>query len=196
MPADVCMVVEGTYPYLTGGVSTWVHQLISSMPQLTFAIAHISTQKDPTRRIKYELPGNVVEIRDLYLHQHVYSEPGKVRRRCLQSSDWKRLREQLRMAARGEAFSPATMQGLGQKFDRMEDFIATVDESKEGWQFICELYEEFANPGTGILDFFWAARSIQLPLLGVLYQAMPDARVYHSASTGYAGGIGGDAIRA
>ena len=36
--ADVCLVLEGTYPYVRGGVSTWVHDLIGSLPDLRFAL--------------------------------------------------------------------------------------------------------------------------------------------------------------
>ena len=32
MTADVCLVVEGTYPYVAGGVSSWLHALITNLP--------------------------------------------------------------------------------------------------------------------------------------------------------------------
>ena len=35
---DVCLVLEGTYPYVRGGVSNWVHDLIRSLPDLRFAV--------------------------------------------------------------------------------------------------------------------------------------------------------------
>src|SRR5439155_7364424 len=39
--ADVCLVLEGSYPYVKGGVSTWVHDLIGSLPELRFALVHV-----------------------------------------------------------------------------------------------------------------------------------------------------------
>ena len=30
----ICLVLEGCYPYVNGGVSTWMHQYITEMPQL------------------------------------------------------------------------------------------------------------------------------------------------------------------
>jgi len=36
--ADVCLLLEGTYPYVRGGVSTWVKQLIEGMQDLSFSI--------------------------------------------------------------------------------------------------------------------------------------------------------------
>ena len=29
---DVCIIVEGSYPYVAGGVSSWVHDLIRACP--------------------------------------------------------------------------------------------------------------------------------------------------------------------
>ena len=34
--ADVCLVLEGTYPYVEGGVSSWTHELINRQSHLTF----------------------------------------------------------------------------------------------------------------------------------------------------------------
>ena len=39
--ADVTLLLEGTYPYVAGGVSSWVHQMISSYPNRRFALMHI-----------------------------------------------------------------------------------------------------------------------------------------------------------
>ena len=36
-PADVCLVLEGTYPYVSGGVSTWVHQIVTALSDVTFS---------------------------------------------------------------------------------------------------------------------------------------------------------------
>ena len=34
--ADVCLILEGTYPYVTGGVSGWAHGLIKEQSHLSF----------------------------------------------------------------------------------------------------------------------------------------------------------------
>ena len=31
---DVCLILEGTYPYIVGGVSNWTHALLSGLPSL------------------------------------------------------------------------------------------------------------------------------------------------------------------
>ncbi len=36
--ADVCLMLEGTYPYVLGGVSAWVDQIIKGLPELKFRV--------------------------------------------------------------------------------------------------------------------------------------------------------------
>ena len=38
----VCFVLEGSYPFITGGVSSWVHDLIQGMPEIDFVLFSIS----------------------------------------------------------------------------------------------------------------------------------------------------------
>lgn len=34
----ICVILEGCYPYVTGGVSTWMHQYIKAMPEHEFVL--------------------------------------------------------------------------------------------------------------------------------------------------------------
>ena len=64
--ADVVLVLEGTYPYAIGGVSTWVHGLLTSLPDTTFGIVHLYAGAQP-QRAQFERPANVAWHRDLRL---------------------------------------------------------------------------------------------------------------------------------
>ena len=33
----ICLVLEGSYPYVHGGVSTWMHAYIQAMPRQEFS---------------------------------------------------------------------------------------------------------------------------------------------------------------
>lgn len=57
---DVCLILEGTYPYVVGGVSKWVHELIKNLNHLKFSILHLYA--DERKEIKFEIPGNVDSI--------------------------------------------------------------------------------------------------------------------------------------
>src|SRR5262245_43468172 len=67
--ADVCLVLEGTYPYTSGGVSTWVHDLIRSLPGRRFALAHIGADRGAPGTARYDLPPNVTGLTDLYCRE-------------------------------------------------------------------------------------------------------------------------------
>ena len=41
--ADVCLLVEGTYPFVSGGVSSWVHDIILGHPELRFAVLNVGS---------------------------------------------------------------------------------------------------------------------------------------------------------
>ncbi len=71
----ICLIAEGSYPYITGGVSSWINQLIRSMPEYEFVL--IAINPDSTRRgqYRYELPDNLVNIYELFLDV-IQKKPG------------------------------------------------------------------------------------------------------------------------
>ena len=58
----VCIVVEGCYPYVAGGVSSWIHGLIQSFPKVEFVLQTIISTRDQSGRFIYQLPENVTEV--------------------------------------------------------------------------------------------------------------------------------------
>lgn len=56
---DVCVVVEGNYPYVTGGVSQWVDGLLHGMPDLDFAVAHVRAEGTCSPSPAYRPPAGV-----------------------------------------------------------------------------------------------------------------------------------------
>lgn len=53
---DVCLVVEGSYPYVTGGVSVWAHGLLTGLPDVRFTVAHVRDAGDPDLPHVFGLP--------------------------------------------------------------------------------------------------------------------------------------------
>lgn len=66
--ADICLCLEGTYPYVFGGVSTWVHELIKAQSHLTFYLVCILPLEAPTISC-YEHPDNVIGITNIHLQK-------------------------------------------------------------------------------------------------------------------------------
>ncbi|MEA1832373.1 GT4 family glycosyltransferase PelF [Methylobacterium durans] len=181
--ADICLVVEGCYPYVRGGVSTWVDWLIRGNPDLTFAIVAIVADRGP-REIRYTLPENVVAFSDLHLHTDFRSQPWQESARTSETEEI--LAEQLIALVRG---------GGVDAFDRLVRLVndpesglthASLMASPLSWRVTCQMYERLM-PHASFLHFFWAWRALFGGLFAVLKAPLPRARVYHTISTGYAG---------
>ena len=63
----ICIIAEGCYPYVVGGMSSWAHGLIRSFPHQEFVILTIVANRELRGKFVYELPENVVELHELYL---------------------------------------------------------------------------------------------------------------------------------
>lgn len=57
---DVCLILEGTYPYVIGGVSRWTHTLVNNLSEIEFSIVHLHSGQG--KEIKFEVPKNVRSI--------------------------------------------------------------------------------------------------------------------------------------
>lgn len=66
---DVALLLEGTFPYVSGGVSSWVNQIIRAFPDLTFAVVFIGSRRSDYGEMRYTLPDNVKHIETHYLHE-------------------------------------------------------------------------------------------------------------------------------
>lgn len=182
---DVCLILESTYPYVAGGVSTWVHQLVSAMKDLKFGVIYISPHSDPTRTVKYNIPPHVLYLKELSLHDYDLL-PRRERR--LRDADVDLIRKFYTALER-------------ENYDLFADFIklfrgedSCLDAeaffaSKEIWQLLLEFYGRLGE-NVSFLDFFWTWRGVHLPLMQVVMAEIPKAKIYHSVSTGYAGLLG------
>ena len=61
----VCIIVEGCYPYIMGGVSSWTHNLISQMKDVEFIVQAIIVDRSMRGKFRYNLPDNVISVREI-----------------------------------------------------------------------------------------------------------------------------------
>ena len=54
----LCLIAEGCYPYVAGGVSSWIQMLIKGLPEYEFIIYAIGAQKSQKGEYKYQIPDN------------------------------------------------------------------------------------------------------------------------------------------
>ena len=63
----ICLILEGCYPYVFGGVSTWMHQYINKMKEHEFVLWVIGAKAENRGKFVYEFPENVTEVHEVFL---------------------------------------------------------------------------------------------------------------------------------
>ena len=63
----ICLILEGCYPYVFGGVSTWMHQYINNMKEHEFILWVIGANAKDRGKFVYELPQNVTAAHEVFL---------------------------------------------------------------------------------------------------------------------------------
>jgi len=67
---DVCLIVEGAYPRVTGGVAAWVHQLVSGLPELSFSVLSLVPADGVELPVVYAAPPGVEVIEVPFDFEH------------------------------------------------------------------------------------------------------------------------------
>lgn len=181
----VCLLLEGTYPFITGGVSSWVHQLIQAIPDVDFKLFSISPSAD--QDVNYTVPGNVIEHVDTVLTEAPKKKvklSGRKKHELFSS-----IKEN-----HGSFFagSFAKIDELLKTFPEEADFNRMAVQSDTGWDLISRMNQK-QNPVYPFNDYYWAWKSAHAMIFKVVGARLPEADVYHAVSTGYAGLLGSKA---
>ena len=76
----VCIVAEGCYPYVVGGVSGWINSMIKSFPNIEFILLTIVANRSVRGKFVYELPENLTQVYELYLEDCEWEEGERERK--------------------------------------------------------------------------------------------------------------------
>ena len=177
----VCMVVEGCYPYMAGGVSSWIHGMIRSFPKLEFVLLTIISNRSLSGKFTYELPENVTEVHELYLEDVDWNRKG-FRGGRLKKEEYQAMRSLILGRHVEWERLYRLFQETGISLDKLlmgEDFMNIVRE-----------YYDLKYSQLVFSDFLWTMRSVYLPLFFALKMKLPKANLYHCVATGYAGVLG------
>lgn len=172
-------MLEGCYPYVNGGVSTWMHQYINEMPEHEFVLWVIGAKAQDKDKFVYTLPENVVEIHQVFLDDalrikdtglfnYAFTEKQHKALSDLiisKDPDWDLLFEMYQV----KRINPMS-------YLKSEVFLQSLIE-------VCK--KEF--PYIAFSDVFHSVRSRLLPVLYLMGTYVPKADVYHAISTGYGG---------
>jgi polysaccharide biosynthesis protein PelF len=180
---DVCLILEGSYPYVSGGVSAWTHDLITRQDHLNFHIVAI-LPRDDEPEMKYELPPNVTGITKIHLQRLPEGN-------ALSSSRAQEMFSRLKQPLINLTTGTAGLTDFQTIMEAVEPHRETAGEkallnSEAAWELINTMYEaSFAE--SSMLDYFWSWRAVMGGLSSLLAVELPKAKCYHALSTGYAG---------
>lgn len=178
----VCLICEGSYPYVPGGVSNWVQMLCRQFQDVEFVVWSIATIREEMPEYAYPLPENVKEVQTLYLGDAVFKRSGR----------------KIRLSREEKA----TLKGLLIGSMNTINWMGVLELAKRHREHLCDLLmsesffdictEEYRRQGSRkvFLHFLWNFRGIYFPLMYTLSQEIPKADIYHAVSAGYGGILG------
>lgn len=192
---DVMLLLEGTYPFVSGGVSSWVNQIIRGFPEIRFGACFLGSRPEDYGKPRYALADNVVHVETHYMYEkhapplvspklgdpeafNNVAELHKIFRKAAESGD--------------KAGLTKAMQGVlpllddGQELDE-----AAFLHGDLAWKYLAHQYAgQCSDPS--FVDYFWTVRIMHSPIwmLSRVAQTLIPARCYHTISTGYAGFLG------
>lgn len=191
--ADVCLLLEGTYPYVSGGVSSWVNHLIQAFADVRFSLVFMGSRPQDYGQAVYEFPANVVAYEEYFIHDPTPKEA--VREVIKGDKHAFELSEKFHVALRDHTH-PDLVARL------MKDMLPLMDKGKGlsnhqflygkmSWETVTEYYERYCTDPS-FTDYFWTVRMMHKPIWDIVQisQRIIPAQLYHSVSTGYAGFLG------
>lgn len=173
----VCVISEGSYPYITGGVSSWLHDLITFIPEFDFSVFSLSPAGG--QELKYRFPENVREHRDLV----IALEPGSTRSGASARP--------IAGAMLGflSAEPKEALLFFGEFIRRLDEHPVGIDDliaDERVWAYITSSNQAL-NPLYPFADYFWAWKSVYAMMLAAVSRPAHEADLYQSLSTGFAG---------
>lgn len=196
--ADIALLLEGTFPYVSGGVSSWVNQVLQAYPEHRFAIVFLGSRREDYGDFRYALPPNVVHFEQHFLfdalHSNIQPAPSRGHPEALaKAREFLQALEAHDGSAESRAKVLAAMRSIALELQPggslpLEDFL----HSEFAWDLIRDSYRRHCTDPS-FVDFFWTVRIMLQPLwlMARIAHGLIPVRVLHTVSTGYAGFLGG-----
>ena len=197
---DVAIIMESTYPFLKGGVSAVVHDIVTMNRDISYGIIHIAWDSAAPSEDLYGMPENVRWVRLIHLSMEEHAQDFKAAGARAVGMD------------RGQR-----RRGSGWFFDGIRTLARTGDpeplwrlydagfnprtRTMEAWrvlgtqEFMTAVRERLSGLGLSLSETFWLVRDFMSILYALLAETMPRARVYHAHTTGYASLVAAAAAR-
>jgi hypothetical protein len=197
---DVAIVMESTYPYLKGGVSAVVHDIVTHNADLSYGIIHITWDSDSPMTDLYGMPANVRWVRTVFLsmeeHRHNFlSVSAKDLGMTAQQ------REELSHRLFDALYALSERGDVEDLWDLIDEGLNERTRKYPLWallgsrEFMQTLQDRMPQLNLSLANSFWTLRNFFSLAFAVLGETMPRASVYHAHTTGYASLLGAAAAR-
>mgnify|MGYP002646229888 FL=1 len=180
----ICIVAEGCYPYVVGGVSSWVNSMIKTFPDYQYTVLSIVANRSFRGKFVYDLPENVVEVHELYLEDYDFrrTKSNKMRKIKMTDTEFEAMKSLL---INQKVDWDTLFRFFGEKDFSLNDLLM----GPQLLRAVKDCYR-IRYPEVIFSDFLWTMRSMYLPLFLALKIKLPKADLYHCVATGYAGVLG------
>ncbi len=178
----VCLILEGSYPYVFGGVSSWVHQYMKAMPDIEFVLWCIGAKAEDKGKFKFEIPENVKEIHEVFLDDALKIRTKKSNKIRLTKEEQEELKNLLEC-------DKLDWNVLFRLFHTKKANPVSLLMSSVFLDILIKVCME-KYPFVAFSDMFHTVRSMMLPELYLMTGQVPQADLYHATATGYSGILG------
>jgi len=195
----VCLLTEGTYPYVRGGVSTWCDDLVKGLPDVEFIIYAIIG--NPSGRLEYTLPKNVSRLVSVPLWGHERLTEYNAKdlgggKRARSAADLRKtfiplfrtfLEQMLRGIEHAEPKLLVASIGHLYRYFRDHDYDWTM-RRPETWEMAMDLFaaQAFHARFMSSLEAIELVRSLYRYLIPLAIE-LPECDVYHTSVAGLTG---------
>ncbi|MCK4870816.1 MAG: GT4 family glycosyltransferase PelF [Gammaproteobacteria bacterium] len=186
--ADIALLLEGSYPFVSGGVSSWVQEIIKGFPQYKFALIFLASSPEDYNHPYYELPENVVHFEIHYLFsregQRIAGENRKIFQEKMFLHDW--------VFERKEEIFLNQFRDLDFYLGVAEEIAPiSIFKRRKAWDYLTQSYLKYCTDPS-FLNYYWNIFSLEKPVLVIAnaIQNFIKVKTVHAVSTGYAGFMG------
>ncbi|MCK9224891.1 MAG: GT4 family glycosyltransferase PelF [Candidatus Muirbacterium halophilum] len=184
--SNVCIISEGSYPYVRGGVGDWIHKIISNMPDISFSVFFIGSKKEDCLNKNYDFPKNLIEYKELFL----FDKNLKADNKKIPLEFFIKTHDLMENILNKENFNNKLEEWL-KYFIKISPNNENIFNSKYFYSMVVDLAKKYADDNS-FMDLYWNVGFICEPFLKIMsfIKKIPQSEIYHSVSTGYAGFAG------
>ena len=194
---------EGTYPYVTGGVSTWADLLVHELKNIDFIIMPI--EMSPYNTLKFDIPENVVDLIGIplwgteepveYIKKIQFSKIYRAKVKTEHTESIKKLKPILISLLQHIYRQKEDLEELGEYLYQFYEYFQEYDyyetfRKEEIWYIYEEFYmNHFKNQKKDIPTLFDMIEGLRyiFRFFITLLPTLPEAPIYHSSAAAFCG---------